>query len=109
MNSPRSHDAFRDLLTDIANAQPTPQGPHVADDDELLARWSAGYLSAAECRGITDHLAHCRRCSAQVAGMIQCGALAPPLAGEDSHAAEMAESTASSGRARPRRTRCSAA
>ncbi|MFO0819455.1 MAG: hypothetical protein U1A77_16020 [Pirellulales bacterium] len=104
MNSSRSHEAFRDLLTDIANTQPTPPGPHVADDDDLLARWSAGYLSEAECRGVTDHLAACRHCSKLVAQMVQIGALTPPLTNENSAAPNGMNATASDADASPHAT-----
>lgn len=83
MTSPSSRDAFRNLLAEVVAARPSPLGPHVADDDDRLARWSAGYLSPDECREITDHLAACSRCSTLVAGMIKCGALSPPLSIEE--------------------------
>lgn len=90
MSSSHSRDAFRELLAAAAAAHvatnlPAP-GPHVADDDVLLERWSAGYLDSAESRRLTDHLAACPRCATLVAQMVKSGVLVPPLVEE--HGAE---------------------
>ena len=81
MTSSHSHEAFRQFLA-AAAADRTAPGPHVADDDALLERWSAGYLDPAETRQITDHLAACSRCATLVAHMVKSGTLVPPLLAE---------------------------
>ncbi|MFO0905759.1 MAG: tetratricopeptide repeat protein [Pirellulales bacterium] len=94
MTSSHSHEAFRQFLGAAAADRIAP-GPHVADDDALLERWSAGYLDSAETRQITDHLAACTRCATLVAQMVKSGTLVLPLI-EESTADSMAASAQSS-------------
>lgn len=83
MTRPESQDLLRALLAEVDSDRPLPEGPHVADDDDLLARWSAGYLDKEESERVVRHLAACRECSLLVAHMIQVDALAPPLPADE--------------------------
>jgi len=95
MTSSYSQEAFREFLG-AAAADLTAPGPHVADDDALLERWSAGYLVSAETHRITDHLAACTRCATLVAQMVKGGVLIPPLIEESPADSVMASAHSSS-------------
>lgn len=53
-------------------------GPHVAGDDELLDRWSGGYLPPNELAAVQRHLAHCPECLREICDLIECGVLLLP-------------------------------
>ncbi len=77
MKSSQSHEALRQFLAAAAADQIAP-GPHVADDDELLESWAAGYLGSDRIRALHDHLAVCPPCATLVAQMVKSGVLVPP-------------------------------
>ena len=80
MNTPDVKDTLVRLLREAFDAQPVPVGPHVVDDEDLLARWSMGELDAAEHEEIISHLADCPECREIVPLMVENGALVLPNA-----------------------------
>jgi tetratricopeptide (TPR) repeat protein len=77
MNEPWYPKEFPEveILRMASELQPTPKDGHVADDDELLACWSAGLLAPAEVRKLIDHMAICPQCRRDVAEMIKAGVI----------------------------------
>ena len=53
-------------------------GPHVVDNEPLLARWSQGSLGPAERETLVSHLAACAECREVVERMLEAGALELP-------------------------------
>lgn len=91
MSSSHPREIFGELLAAAAASADHPvPGPHVGDDDELLERWSAGYLGPIQTRELTDHLAACPRCAMLVAHMVKSGVLVPPLVEDHSDNAVVA-------------------
>ena len=64
---------LRQLFSEAVRAQPTPVGPHVVDDDELLACLSGGRLSPADREQVTSHLASCEHCRRELLELMRAG------------------------------------
>ena len=71
MSKSRETERVLEILRRAAGSQPVPDGGHFVDDDELLACWSAGLLSAAERQNIIEHLATCPACRHDIAERVR--------------------------------------
>jgi tetratricopeptide (TPR) repeat protein len=68
-------DWWRELVRTAVRAQTPPPGPHVADDDELLAAWSAGLLAPPAHQTLVEHLSRCAACREEVVELLNQGVL----------------------------------
>lgn len=78
MSDASSQELLSRLLQDAYAGQPVPEGPHVMEDDDLLARWSQDVLSSEERSRIIDHLAVCPECRDDLTAMVNTGVLQLP-------------------------------
>ena len=89
MNSPPNDRLLLDLFRVAADKEAVPEGPHVADDLELLTCWSLGTLTASQTAQFTRHLANCGRCRNELADLLRAGVVEAPsesaVQGVDSH------------------------
>jgi len=75
MNAKAHEQLVLDIFGRAVDEQPIPDGPHVAEDAELLACWSADLLRPSQNEQIAKHLAVCPYCRHELAEMIQSGML----------------------------------
>jgi hypothetical protein len=73
MTPEQQRDAVLRLIRTASNRQPPPAQGHVLDDEELLACWEAGLVSAVQREEIVTHLADCPNCRHRLAEMVRCG------------------------------------
>lgn len=88
MNPPDPKEVFQMMLASAMKSDQPDSGSHVADDDDLLYKWSLGELSVNKLQDIRSHLARCGYCRAEVAEMIRAEALILPPVEEDTTAQE---------------------
>lgn len=81
--NPSQRDKLLLELFASATESSEPQGPHVADDSELLTSWSLGTLAGAERQQMMEHLASCSRCRSELLRLIDGGVVGPPGVVED--------------------------
>jgi tetratricopeptide (TPR) repeat protein len=83
-NTAEAGDVFekllREVIHDSENREVTESFDgahvtHIAADDDLLARWNAGYLSPAELATVYSHLSQCPKCFRFVCDLVKCNAL----------------------------------
>lgn len=75
MSATTRDELLRRLFRQAADNQTVPSGPHVADDEELLACWADDLLSAPERDRLVEHLSQCPPCRRQVAEMLRAGVI----------------------------------
>jgi len=75
MNAKAHEQIVLDIFRQAIDNQPIPDGPHVAEDAELLACWSADLLRPSQSEEIAEHLAVCPYCRRELADMIETGVL----------------------------------
>ena len=75
MNAKAHEQIVLDIFRRAIDDQPVPEGPHVAEDAELLACWSADLLRPSQNEQIAEHLAVCPYCRQELAEMIESGML----------------------------------
>jgi hypothetical protein len=63
------------LLRDIDRELAQSDGPHVADDQDLLARWENGLLTEEGHAAVLQHLAVCHECSQFIGDMTRAGVM----------------------------------
>lgn len=71
MSRPDSTARLLELLNRAYQQQPPADGPHCVDDQELMARWSADRLTAAETDQVLNHLSLCAECREVLATLIE--------------------------------------
>ena len=71
MTRPTSAERFRELLQLALATQPALEGPHVVDDQALLAHWSADRLTDAERDALINHLGACAECREILQSLIE--------------------------------------
>jgi len=69
---------WKALFRNSAAKQPSPDRDHPVDDDELLARFSAGMLTDDEQQALIAHLADCSACRDEWSQRVDAGAISLP-------------------------------
>jgi hypothetical protein len=75
MNSDKHKDVIRSILRSALDAQPPAEGPHVVEDENLLACLEENLLTPDERRKIVEHLAACPRCRSELAELVQANVI----------------------------------
>jgi len=75
MTRSNAKNALVRLFLDAFEQQQPHRGPHIAENDDLLVRWSLGTLDSEERKEIFQHLSDCPECRDAVALMIEEQAL----------------------------------
>ncbi len=75
MSGPGTAPWWRELLRAALRSDPRAAGPHITDDEELIACWAGGLLPGNE---VLDHLAECDSCRREVLRLVADGLLELP-------------------------------
>lgn len=78
MNAGEHEQWLRGLVGDELDHGPDAPGPHLVEDEELLARWSAERLTPRERNEFLAHIARCALCRRTLGELIDSGIIDPP-------------------------------